>query len=174
MFSSTLRCFRQYPAPYVCVNSSPTAIARVALALPLNTATLFFRLVWRSFIFCSWLRPAVVGLQFDPTGQIKPTKVLPPRGGAPGIAVQACPLFKKVIGCPNRYPTVAAFARGIARKRPSSACSMVDGPIQNLSKKRRGACGGGGVRRRVWPQRLDLADYYGREDARVGSWAFLS
>ena len=26
----------------------------------------------------------------------------------------------------------------------------------------------------VWPQRLDLADYYGREDARVGSWAFLS
>ena len=26
----------------------------------------------------------------------------------------------------------------------------------------------------VWPQRLDLVDYHGREDARVGSWAFLS
>ena len=26
----------------------------------------------------------------------------------------------------------------------------------------------------VWPQRLDLTDYDGREDARVGSWAFLS
>jgi hypothetical protein len=25
----------------------------------------------------------------------------------------------------------------------------------------------------VWPQCLDLADYDGREDARVGSWAFL-
>jgi hypothetical protein len=26
----------------------------------------------------------------------------------------------------------------------------------------------------VWPQRLDLVDYHGREDARVGPWAFLS
>ena len=26
----------------------------------------------------------------------------------------------------------------------------------------------------VWPQRLDLVDYHGREDARVVPWAFLS